>query len=57
VGRVCSSIYLSFQRSRIRYQEKQPNGREVEELDIIFYFFCEEDKKTKGSKSHTNNIT
>jgi hypothetical protein len=40
--------------SGIRYQEKEPNGRELEELDI---FFRKKIRRTKRSKFNTNNIT
>jgi hypothetical protein len=43
--------------SRIRYQEKEPNERELEELDIFFIFFGKKIRRTKRSKFNTNNIT
>ena len=54
---VCSSIYLPFRWSRIRYQEKEPDGRELEELYVFFKFSGKKIRRTKGSKSHTDNIT
>jgi len=36
--------------SRIRYQEKEPNERELEELYIFFIFSGKKIKRTKGSK-------
>jgi hypothetical protein len=52
-----SSIYLPFRWSGIRYQEKEPNGRELEELNIFFLFSGKKIRRTKGSKYNTNNIT
>ena len=43
--------------SRIRYQEKEPNERELEELDMFFIFFGKKIRRTKRSKFNTNNIT
>ena len=43
--------------SGIRYQEKEPNERELEELDIFFIFFGKKIRRTKRSKFNTNNIT
>jgi len=43
--------------SGIRYQEKEPNERELEELDIFFIFFGKKIRRTKGSKYNTDNIT
>ncbi len=43
--------------SRIRYQEKEPNERELEELDIFFIFFGKKIRRAKRSKFNTNNIT
>ena len=56
-GEVCSSIYLPFRWSGIRYQEKEPNGRELEELYIFFKFSGKKIRRTKGSKYNTDNIT
>jgi hypothetical protein len=33
--------------SGIRYQEKEPNERELEELNIFFIFYGKKIKKTK----------
>ena len=55
-GGVCSSICLPFRWSRIRYQEKEPNERELEELNIFFIFSGKKIKRTKGSKCNTDNI-
>jgi hypothetical protein len=46
-----------FRWSGIRYQEKEPNGRELEELYIFFKFYGKKTRRTKGSKYNTNNIT
>jgi len=54
---VCSSIYLPFRWPGIRYQEKEPDGRELEELYVFFKFSGKKIRRTKGSKSHTDNIT
>jgi hypothetical protein len=43
--------------SGIRYQEKEPNERELEELEIFFIFFGKKIRRTKRSKFNTNNIT
>jgi hypothetical protein len=43
--------------SGIRYQEKEPNKRELEELDIFFILFGKKIRRTKRSKFNTNNIT
>ena len=43
--------------SGIRYQEKEPNERELEELDMFFIFFGKKIRRTKRSKFNTNNIT
>jgi hypothetical protein len=48
---------LSFRCSGIRYQEKEPNGRELEELYIFFKFSGKKIRRTKGSKYNINNIT
>jgi hypothetical protein len=48
---------MPFLCSRIKYQEKEPNGRELEEVDIFFLFSGKKIRKTKGSKCHTDNIT
>ena len=52
-----SSIYFPFRWSRIRYQEKELNERELEELNIFFIFFRKKIRRTKRSKFNTNNIT
>jgi hypothetical protein len=52
-----SSIYLPFRWSGIRYQEKEPNGRELKELYILFQFYEKKIRRAKGSKYNTNNIT
>ena len=49
--------YPPIPLSGIRYQEKEPNGRELEELDIFFIFFRKKIRRTKRSKFNTNNIT
>jgi hypothetical protein len=42
-----SSIYLLFRWSGIRYQEKEPNGRELEELYIFFNFMGRRQEELK----------